>query len=369
MDRLLFHRDLNAHDLVQFLDAALHLFGFRGLGAKAVDERFKMLDVLALVLVRCGQLRAALIFLNKEPFVVAVVEMQAFVPYLDGLIHGDVKEIAIVGDEDVAVGIAVEIALEPVAGFEVKVVGGLVEQQQAGFLQQQLGQRNAHLPAAGKLLRLPGPVVLAEAQSAEHRAHLRVECVAVMGAEVRVEMREAIGGCGIFGRCRVKLGQACGKGFEFLLHVAQLGEDREALGKNAAAAEGETLLREIADGHAAGPLQGAVVECFRAGKHLEQGRFARAVGAHKGGPLIGRDEPVGILEQDTGAESFAGCRKLEHKKSSAEALLSLSHLRGVEKTADPCAPLPRIPVEVCGVGEFHAAFLRVDHRRHRPARG
>ena len=48
-----------------------------------------------------------------------------------------------------------EIALQPIAGFEVKVVGGLIEQQQARLLQQQLGQSDAHLPAAGKLLRLP----------------------------------------------------------------------------------------------------------------------------------------------------------------------------------------------------------------------
>ena len=107
--------------------------------------------------------------------------------------------------------------------------------------------------------------------------------------------------------------------------LAQLGKDREALGKYAAAAQGETFLGKVADGHAASALQGAVVERFDAGEHLQQGGFAGAVGAHQGGPLIGRNEPVGILEQDTWAESFAGSRKLEHKKSSAEALLSLSH--------------------------------------------
>ena len=79
--------------------------------------------------------------------------------------------------------------------------------------------------------------MLAEAQSAQHRAHLGVEGVAVVGAKVGVEMRKAIGRRGVLGRCRVKLGQARGKGFEFLLHAAQLGKDREALGKNAAAAE------------------------------------------------------------------------------------------------------------------------------------
>ena len=138
-------------------------------------------------------------------------------------------------------------------------------------------------------------------------------------------MRKAIGRRSVFGRFRVKLGKACGKGFELLLHVAQLGEDGEALGKNAAAAEGETFLGKVADSHAAGALQASVVERFRAGEHFEQGGFAGAVGPNQGGALIGRNEPVGILEQDAWAESFAGSRQLEHKKSSAEALLSLSH--------------------------------------------
>ncbi len=319
--------NLDALDLVQLLDAALHLLGLGGLVAKAADEGFKMLDMLALILVGRGQLGSPLFLLRQVLLVVAVVNVQRLVPYLDGLVHRHVEKVAIVGDEDVAVGIVVEIALQPIAGFQIKVVGGLVEQQQAGLLQQQLGQRDAHLPAAGELLCLPRPVMLAEAQAAQHRAHLRVECIAVVGAKVGVEMRKAIGRRRVLGRCRVKLGQSRGKGFQFLLHAAQLGEDREALGKNAAAAQGETFLGQIADGHAARALQAAVVERFGAGEHLEQGRFPGTVGAHQGGALIGRNEPVGILEQDAGAEPFAGSRKLEHKKSSAKALLSLSHCK------------------------------------------
>src|SRR3984885_3258661 len=167
--------------------------------------------------------------------------------------------------------------------------------------------------------------MFAEAQAAEHRAHLRVERVAIVGAEVGIKMREPIGRRCIFGRRRVKLRQTRGKDLEFLLHAAQFFKDREALSKNATAAKGQAFLGKVSDGHAAGALQGTVVERFRAREDLEQGRLAGAVSAHQGGALIGRNEPVGVLEQDAGAESFAGSRKLEHKKSSAKALLSLSH--------------------------------------------
>src|ERR1700691_6130418 len=98
-----------------------------------------------------------------------------------------------------------------------------------------------------------------------------------MGSKVGVEMRKAIGGRGVFGRSRVELGQARGKGFEFLLHVAQLGEYRKALLKNAPPAEFETFLGEIADSHAPRALQGAVVERFGAGEHLKQSGFPGAV--------------------------------------------------------------------------------------------
>ena len=68
-----------------------------------------------------------------------MVDVHALVPELDGLVDGDVEEVAVVRDEDVGVGVVVEIVFEPVAGFEVEVVGGLVEEQQAGFLEEEFG--------------------------------------------------------------------------------------------------------------------------------------------------------------------------------------------------------------------------------------
>ena len=49
VDDRFFFRDLDALDFFEFLDARLHLLGLGGLGAEAVDEDFKMLDLVALV--------------------------------------------------------------------------------------------------------------------------------------------------------------------------------------------------------------------------------------------------------------------------------------------------------------------------------
>ena len=61
-------------------------------------------------------------------------------------------------NQHVSVRIIVQVFFQPVAGFEVKVIGGLVEQQQVGLFEQQLGQGNAHLPAAGEFLRAAAPI-------------------------------------------------------------------------------------------------------------------------------------------------------------------------------------------------------------------
>ena len=45
-----------------------------------------------------------------------------------------------------------EELLEPVARVEIEVIGRLVEQQQIGRAQQQLGEGEPHLPAAGQVL-------------------------------------------------------------------------------------------------------------------------------------------------------------------------------------------------------------------------
>ncbi len=52
MNHRLFFGNLDALDLLQFLDPRLHLLGLRGLRAEPVDERLKMLDLVALILVR-----------------------------------------------------------------------------------------------------------------------------------------------------------------------------------------------------------------------------------------------------------------------------------------------------------------------------
>ena len=180
MNGLLVVGQFDALDLVQFLDAALHLLGLGGLIAESVDKRFEMIDPVLLIFVRRFQLRPPLGLLRDVVIVIPGVEKRALVPDFQNAIHGNVQKIAVVRDHHKGVGIIRQIIFQPVARFQVQMVGRLIEQQQVRLGQQKFRQAQAHLPAAGKLLRRAIQIVAAKTQSAEDLARLRLEGIAIV---------------------------------------------------------------------------------------------------------------------------------------------------------------------------------------------
>ena len=192
------------------------------------------------------------------------------------------------------------------------MVSRLVEQQQIRLRQQQLGQRDAHLPAAGKLLGVTCPVFLAEAEAVEHGAHLRIERVAVLHAKFAEIALIAIGYLGVFVRRVIEFGHLVSEVLHLLLQRAQVAEHRHAFGEDGAAGELQAILREIAEGGVLGRDDAAVVERLQAGQNFQQSGFAGAVGADQPHALVGSDQPIKIVEEKFGAESFAGRGELNH---------------------------------------------------------
>jgi hypothetical protein len=78
-----------------------------------------------------------------------------------------VEEGAVVRDDDEAARVAGQVVLEPEQGFEVEVVGRLVEQQERGLADEEAGEVRTHDPAAGERLGELVVVAFAEAQSGE----------------------------------------------------------------------------------------------------------------------------------------------------------------------------------------------------------
>src|SRR5579862_8523744 len=96
MNCLLFLRNLDALDLLQLFNTALHLLRLsRGI-PKAVDKYFQLLDALALGLVRRLQLLFARRFRRQILVVISGIKMHLLVPDFNDALNSDVEKISVV---------------------------------------------------------------------------------------------------------------------------------------------------------------------------------------------------------------------------------------------------------------------------------
>ena len=191
MDALALRRNLDRHDLLEHLDPALHLRRLGRLVAEPVDERLHALELVVLLLLALAeQLHARLALLQVRGVVADVVGQRAHADLGDAR-HHRVEEEAVVRDQDDRVRVGREVFLEPVARFEIEMVGRLVEQQQAGASEQQLGERDAHLPAARERLAGAVEVRRREAEPAQHGRDLQIDAVAFEPPELLLQIAVA----------------------------------------------------------------------------------------------------------------------------------------------------------------------------------
>ncbi len=207
-------------------------------------------------------------------------------------------------DQDDGVGVARQVFLEPVARVEIEVVGGLVQQQQVWPAQQQLRQRDAHLPAARE--RLGGAIGVggAEPQPAQHRGDAQIHAVAVAEAEpvlqVGIPRQQAV---------VLRLGQ---RGVRqpvldvghLRLHVEQGLERASRLLEHGAARMGQAVLGQVADGQVRRLGNHAPIGLVEARQHLEQRGLAGAVRAAQADAVAVPDLPGDAVQEGADAEGF-----------------------------------------------------------------
>ena len=182
------------------------------------------------------------------------------------------------------------------------MVGRLVEQQQVGLAEQQLGQRDAHLPAAGKRLGRPLEIAGLEAEPLEHRPGAELDFVPAAQPETILQVAVAR-------EHRVVLGLGDGRVAQPLLERVHFGLDGEQGRERAArfvehrpAGMGQAVLRQVADGQRRRLEDGARVGLVEPRHHPEERRLAGAVRAAQTDALPGRDLPRDVVEQDAIAE-------------------------------------------------------------------
>ena len=171
-------------------------------------------------------------------------------------------------DQDHAARVLLQVALEPRHAFRVEMVGRLVEQQDVGLRQQQLGQRHAPLLAARKLRHIG--ITRRTAQRIERLLDLRVEVPQVVGVDLVLQLGHLVGG--VVGVVRRDLVVAVELGllFSHALH---------GIAEHVLVGIELRLLRQIPDLDAVGRLRLAEEIVDHAGHDLQQRRLARAVEA------------------------------------------------------------------------------------------
>ena len=138
-------------DLLDLADALLGLGGLGGLVAELVDEDLHVGDVALLGGALGAHLLQVVLALLEVAAVVAGVGGYAAVLERGDVVDAGVHEGAVVADDEDGAVVVSDKAAQPLDAFEVQVVGGLVQKQQVGVAQEELGERDAHLPAAREL--------------------------------------------------------------------------------------------------------------------------------------------------------------------------------------------------------------------------
>ena len=165
-------------DLLDLSDALLRLGGLGGLIAELVDEDLHVGDVALLGGALGAHLLQVVLALFEVAAVVAGVGGHATVFERGDVVDAGVHEGAVVADDEHGAVVVGDKAAQPLDAFEIQVVGGLVQKQQVGVAQEELGERDAHLPAARELGARALKVGDLKSQAGQDLAGVALELVA-----------------------------------------------------------------------------------------------------------------------------------------------------------------------------------------------
>ena len=248
VDALALGRHLDRHDLVEHLDPALHLRRLRRLIAEPIDERAHPRDLVVLLLLRLAQPFHLRFALDEIARVRADVVGDRPQRQVRDARDDRVEEEPIVRDENHRVGIRDQELFEPVARVEVEVVRRLVEQQERRAAEEQLGQRDAHLPAARERLDRLVEVGAGEAKALEHLRHAQIDAVPLALTEQLADVVVANEQRLVLAVGQRRIGKRVLDAIDLGACVEQRLEGRRRLVDERSAGMFDAVLRQVADG-------------------------------------------------------------------------------------------------------------------------
>ena len=147
-------------------------------------RRGELLDLGLILLVLLELLVKAPLALHGVEAVISTVKLGATVLNLHAALGRGVQKIAVVADGQHRALKVGDVVLQPFRGPQVKVVGGLVQQQNVRVLQNEAGQIHPGLFAAGEQGKFPLPHIGRNLQPVCHPAALKIHVVAAQSAEI-----------------------------------------------------------------------------------------------------------------------------------------------------------------------------------------
>jgi len=314
-DGFLLRRQLDAFDLLQFLDPRLHLGRMGGAGREAGNEVFLLGQHLLLAAMAGQELFPADFPLPQVKIIIAAIGGDGLIADLDDPRHQPVHEFAVMaGHQHRALEVFGQPALQPDDGLDVQMVGRLVKEQHVGIQGQDFRQGNAHLPAAAEGFHRSVMGLRADAEAGQYRLGAAFEMVAVamleffLGIAIALQQRR---------QRLVRHGLAHGR-----FHLGDLptqfhGACRSGhdLGEGRATGHLAYILGKIANDGFSAAADLAAVHGFFAGNQAENSGFAGAVGSHQATARAGGDLKTGILEKDLRAVLFGNMGQVNHETS------------------------------------------------------
>ena len=133
----------------------------------------------------------ALVALFEVVGVVAAVGVGRLVVEFDNGAAHSVEEVSVVGDKEEGLGVALQVFLQPLNHLQVKVIGGLVEDEKVGVGDEHRGQGHALLLSARE--KADGFVEVGNLELREDlrgpQLHLRPFFIGVKGVDVGLQVR------------------------------------------------------------------------------------------------------------------------------------------------------------------------------------
>ena len=210
-----------------------------------------------------------------------------------------------------------QVALQPLDRLHIQVVGGLIEQQQVGILQQDLAQGDAHLPAARVVgHQLLGPLGC-EADCGQQLVDAGIELIAVQGFEALMQPAQLVDQ--LLQVIRIAGGLLAGHLMLHRMlaveHHRRLAEGLEQLLTHGALGIDVEFLLHVGDARRALLHHLTAAGLLQAGDDPQLGGFAGAVDAHQPDAIARLHLPGDIAQHLPGGIDLAEAFETEHGES------------------------------------------------------